>query len=328
MGMLSRFVIYLWLAVTQLALLLAGREKLPCAETMVEAARLHEEAAALIRAEKIRRNVEISEEDILGIGLMGIQFSAITTTTAGVAEKRTAQLPDFAALMVKYFTEAGLQAGDRVGANFSGSYPGLNLAVICAAQVMELELVYSSSVGSSAYGANIPQYTFPEMLKTLHEAGLIRTMPGMITLGGGGDMGRNMMGYILEEPEEIEEMIRRLEGAGLGPEKIESYSQDIALHEALYGEIKAFVNVGGNSLGLGGNDAIILSIGAGLLEPRNLEINGQSGLVERYLARGIPTIHLLDVKGLCRQEGICFDPAIRVDPGLMPLYYGERYEEP
>ncbi len=298
-------------------------QRLPYADVMEEAARLHQKAGELIKAEKLRRGAELAEEDIWGIGIMGPHYTSLTTTSGGLEEKRTSQLPDFAALCVKYYVKAGLERGDRVGANFSGSYPGLNLAALCAAEAMGLGFVYTSSVGSSTYGANCPEYTFPEMLKTLFEAGLISRMPGMITLGGGGDMGRNMAGYVLEDEEwirEIETMKERLIAEGLAYETIESYAQDIALHEALYGEIKAFVNAGGNSLALGGNDAVILSLESGLLLPREMEVNERSGLVERYLNRGLPVIHLLSVRDLCAQ-GIPFDPARPPEIGTSPLYY-------
>ncbi len=299
-------------------------ERLPYADQMEEAARLHQKAGELIRAEKARRGIDLAEEDVWAIGIMGPHYTAITTTSAGEAEKRTSQLPDFAALCVKYFHEAGIRSGDRVGANFSGSYPGLNLAAVCAAEVMGLDFVYSSSVGSSTFGANCPGYTFPEMLKTLYDAGLISRMPGMITLGGGGDMGLNMAGYALEDDEwieEIEAMKARLLEEGLVYENIESFSQDIAIHEEMYGDIKAFVNAGGNGLGLGGNDGVILSIGNGLLKPQDVTVNKRSGFVERYLAQGIPVIHLLNVHALCG-EGIPFDPAAPPEIGTSPLYYG------
>ncbi|MBQ3159589.1 MAG: hypothetical protein IJC00_03930, partial [Clostridia bacterium] len=51
---------------------LAGcRRRLPYANRMIAAARLHEQAAALIREEKARRGVALAEEDVLGIGLLG-----------------------------------------------------------------------------------------------------------------------------------------------------------------------------------------------------------------------------------------------------------------
>ena len=307
---------------------LAGcRRRLPYANRMVAAARLHEQAAALIREEKARRGVALAEEDVLGIGLLGYDFTAIMTTTAGLEEKRTSQLPDFAALCVRYFSEAGLKAGDPVGANLSGSYPGLNLAVLCAAEVMGLDIRYSTSVGSSKYGANNPEYAFPEMVKTLYDGGLISRLPVLVTMGGGGDMGYNMMAYVLEEEEDVaavEALKARLVEAGLAPATIESYQQDIALHEELYGDIKAFVNVGGNGLGLGHEDnTAMLSLGSGLLKRQPLSIGDNSGLTERYLAKGIPTIHLLNVRALCEQSGIPFDPQTLPEIGAAAMYYGE-----
>lgn len=303
--------------------------RLPYAKVMEKAVKLHEEATRLIREEKAARGIPLSGEDKLGIGLLGEDFSAIMTTSAGLPEKRTSQLPDFAALVVKYFQEAGLRKGDAVGANFSGSYPGFNLAVLCAAEAMGLELRYTTSVGSSAYGANNPEYTFPEMVKTLYDAKLISRMPLLITLGGKGDMGLNMMGYILEEPEDIkaiEDMKERLVREGLAYARIESFAQDIALHEELYGEIDCFVNAGGNGLGLGSSeDSFMLKAGNGLLKPQAVEIRPNSSLTERYLAKGIPTIHLLAVKKLCEESGIPFDPDELPETGTLPLYY-ERQE--
>ena len=323
-----------------LALLLGGaailwtgqHRRLPYADQMEAAARLHERAAYLIRAEKARRGVALAAEDTLGIGLLGCDFSAIMTTAAGLEEKRTAQLPDFAALCVRYFTEAGLKAGDPVGANFSGSYPGLNLAVLCAAEAMGLDLRYSASVGSSKYGANNPEYSFPEMVKTLFDAGLLSRLPVLVTMGGAGDMGRNMMAYVMEEDEDIaavEALKARLIEAGMAPAVIDSFAQDIELHEQLYGNIRAFVNAGGNSLGLGhAENTAILTLGSGLLTPQRLEIDSTSGLTERYLTQGIPAIHLLNVRALCAESGIPFDPKTAPKIGTAAMYYGKNISIP
>ena len=304
--------------------------RLPYARVMEKAAKLHSEAARLIREERLARGIPLSADDKLEIGLLGEDFTAIMTTSAGLPEKRTSQLPDFAALCVHYFYEAGLKKGDAVGANFSGSYPGLNLAVLCAAEAMGLDLRYTTSVGSSAYGANIPQYTFPEMVKTVYDAKLISWMPKLVTLGGKGDMGLNMIGYVLEEEEDIaliEEMVSRLKAESLAPAEIESFSQDIALHEELYGDIRLFVNAGGNGLGLGGSeDSFMLTAGNGLLEPRKIDISPRSSLTERYLNRGIPAVHLLAVGQLCEENGIPFDPDELPAAGTSGVYF--RREKP
>ena len=325
-----------FLAAAALGIWLCGRHpRQPYAQTMEKAARLHSEAARLIREEKKARGIEISEEDILGIGLLGLDYSSIMTTTAGLEEKRTSQLPDFAALCVRWFTEAGLKKGDAVGANFSGSYPGFNLAVLCAAEAMGLEIRYTTSVGSSRYGANDPAYTFPEMVKTAVDGGVLSTMPGMVTMGGGGDMGRNMMAYFFEDEEEIAEveaMKERLASEGLTLTPVENYAQDVALHEALYGEIRLFANAGGNSLGLGAsNNQRILSLGNGLLKNKpEGQPTAKSSLTERYLAKDIPVVFMLDTRALCEESGIPFDPEEMPKIGTAAMYYldGPRYSLP
>jgi hypothetical protein len=86
------------------------------------------------------------------------------------------------------------------------------------------------------------------------------------------------------------------------------------------------VNAGGNSLGLGASDnTVMLSLGSGLLARQPLTISANSGLTERYLARGIPTIHLLNVRALCEQSGIPFDPETLPKIGTAAMYFGTGY---
>ena len=95
------------------------------------------------------------------------------------------------------------------------------------------------------------------------------------------------------------------------------------------GEIKAFVNAGGNGLGLGHNDnTVMLSLGSGLLKQQPLQITEDSGLTERYLAQGIPTIHLLNVRALCEESGIPFDPETAPAIGTAAMYFGSGLPVP
>ena len=55
----------------------------------------------------------------------------------------------FAALLVRYFEEAGLEKGDTVAVGTSGSFPGLFIATLCAATEMELDTKVIASFGSS-----------------------------------------------------------------------------------------------------------------------------------------------------------------------------------
>ncbi len=81
----------------------------------------------------------------------------------------------------------------------SGSFPGLNLALLSACDALGLECVYTVSLGSSTYGANQPALNAPEMLLLLYEKGLIASPPALITPGGQEDSGQNMMGWAFPE---------------------------------------------------------------------------------------------------------------------------------
>lgn len=301
--------------------------RLPYADIMEKAAERHAAAAALIKQERLSRGYPLAEEDRLGIGLLGLQTSPITTSLGALDAKKTAQLPDFAALCVRLFEEAGVKKGDRVGACFSASFPGLDLAVLCAAEELGLRMVYHVSLGSSNYGANLPGYTIVEMIETAVSAGLISAMPQSVSMGGESDKGRNMQGYALEETEEIEAMIRRLSEKGILLSEFDDYEENALAQLEKMGDIKAFVNVGGNILGLGNVDKS-LSFGQGLLKPADPPITPASGLVERCLSRGIPTIHLLNIKQLCAENGIAFDPAFLPEAGSEAVYFSRGYSRP
>ncbi len=329
--MKKRFVYHLcllaFLILAALGIYLTGRRvRLSYADQMQEAAALHRKVVALVKKERLARGYALVPEDTLQIGLMGEQITPITTSLGSLEAKRTAQLPDFAALCVRLFHEAGVQKGERVGACFSGSFPGLNLAVLCAAEVMGLDIRYSCSLGSSNYGANLPGYVLPEMIQTAVQAGYLSAMPQSVSMGGTGDEGRNMQGYALEETEEIEAMKLRLEQEGISLSAYPDYGENVRVHMEMMGPVKAFVNVGGNILGLG-NEDVSLGFGQGLLKPQEPQIKESSGLVERYLALGIPTIHLLNIKQLCAETGVPFDPVEVAPDGTSPVYDSRNYSK-
>ena len=93
---------------------------------------------------------------------------------------------------------------------------------------------------------------------------------------------------------------------------------------ARMGDIAAFINVGGNILGMGDTDAAV-NFGQGLMPPADPRIGPKSGLVERYLSLGVPVIHLLNIKQLCAETGIPYDPVTLPEPGISGVYYHRDY---
>ena len=304
-----------------------SRVRLPYADEMEEASRLHVKVAQVIKEERLARGYPLVPEDTLQIGLLGEEFTPITTSVGNLAAKRTSQLPDMAALCVRLLHEAGVKRGDRIGACFSASFPGADLALLCAADVMGLEVICSATIGASNYGATLPGYVLPEIIKTAVDAGLLSTMPQMISMGGDGDRGGNMVGYALEETEEIEAMKERLAEEGFTLLEFDSYEDDIRYRMEQMGSIAAFINVGGNILGIGDGEAV-LSFGQGLLEAFHPVLNEKSGLVEHYLNLDVPVIHILNLKQLCAETGVPFDPVSVPEIGTSQVYYHHDYSRP
>lgn len=273
-----------------------------------------------IRLYKEEAGLTLSEEDIHGTWLIGAPYTMVTTTIGALEAKRTTANPDMAALAVQLLKEAGVGPGDRVGAAFSGSFPGLNLAVLSACQVMEVELVYICSAGASTYGANQPELTFPEMAHRLVEDGILSQDGVAVSMGGDFDCGMEMY------PDLRDNILARLKQ--LGPELIweEDYAKNLALRRAYYeaeGPIQCFIGVGGSitTLGLAEDQ-----LDCGVTPPYTIQtITKNSGLMELYNAEGLPVIHLLNIKQLAADYGLPYDPQRLPAPGESAVYHTARY---
>ena len=274
-----------------------------------------------IKQEKINRGIEIVEEDVFETGMLGEDWNDITTTMGDLAAKRTSANPDMAAMMVFMLEEAGVQAGDYVGCNFSGSFPSFNIATICACDAIGAVPVYISSVGSSTWGSNNPGFTFPEMAKTLYDAGLISREPELVTPGGSGDTGKDMY-----DQELFDSIWERVESLGFNTMVEEDYETNIARRAAALDayDISAFVAVGGNLTSLGKGDLIYL-LGQGIISEEITSLNAKSGLVEYYLYNGVPSMLLLNIKKIVADYGLTFDPAELKTPGEASMYYKTEY---
>ncbi|HWP52061.1 MAG TPA: poly-gamma-glutamate system protein, partial [Clostridia bacterium] len=276
-----------------------------------------------IRGYRTTLGLTLSEEDTWKSGLIGAEYTEITTTIGAIEAKRTATDPDMAALLVRMFIQAGLRPGDRVGAGFSGSFPGLNLAVICAADALGLKLCYISSVGSSTFGANLPELTFPDMAHRLYTDGLISTDSALVTPGGDYDIGKGVLDESAFEP-----ILARIASWGIAVLREPDFEKNLAARRVLYAQngIDCFVAAGGNITSMGKGDSA-LTLGQGLLHHAigAERITVRSGLVEWYLAQGIPVINLLNIRKIVADYALPFDPVTRAPAGQSPVYYTAQY---
>ena len=285
-----------------------------------------EKAAACFEAIyrlKQERGLEMNAAaDINQTGMIGLEYSYITTTIGNLEAKRTATNPNMAAVVVDMFSELGLQPGDRVAINCSGSFPALNIAVMCAVEVMELEPYLISSFGASTHGANDPELTWLDMEHHLIEEGLLHHPSDLFSIGGMEDLGKEM-------PEElVSTIVSRLLGYGYRQFYHEDLLENIRQRYRIYreqGDVKCFINVGGNDASFGDSSVMIHTDGGILTELS--EKDNSTGLVQLFLKDGIPVIHLLNMKSLATEYGLPIDPVPLPEPGEGDVYRQIRYRK-
>ena len=277
-------------------------------EEEIQAAQKAELAMRAIRDLRLEQGIALDPVlDPNLTGLIGFDYSDLTTTEGNLIAKRTATNPAFAGLMVKLMREAGLKRGDKVAVNMSGSFPSLNIALLAACETVGVEPYMISSVGASTYGANIPGLTWLDMEKHLYEKGIFpyRSMAvslgGVVELHGGLDGQALELGYAAIERHGapfIEEGDYTTVEEGVNRRKVLFDAQ---------GPIKAFINVGGglNSLGWVPEAA---RLDTGLIRDVPKTMDPKRGLIFRYAEEGMPVIHVLNVVRLAESYALPVDP--------------------
>lgn len=321
------------------AALLAGRLEIGKPAAPVPA----EIEAAAVRAGERMRSIEAflftektaagqdsgRENDPGRTGLVGEELTGLTTTLGSLSSKRTATNPIWASALVRRLYSAGLRRGDLVVAGLSGSFPGLNLAVMLACDELGLELGTIVSPTSSTYGANQPGFSWPEMELRLSRAGLLRSRAIAVTPGGDFDSGNGTVLQALESADLAPEAVCKDDPAStarapvviawsvasdLGVPYIPSFSQEDAVASRLTAyrswakgrPIAFYINAGGSDASLGRSEEV-LKIPSGMIKPEAFDFSPDRGVLARMTESGIPALSLLDVRNLALKWGIPID---------------------
>ena len=117
-------------------------------------------------------------------GLIGPDWSEITTTIGDLPAKRTVTNPDLAATIARILSSLDPPPGAAVGLVLSGSFVGANVAAIAAVEAAGLRPVIVSSLGASMYGATDPAFTWLDMETTVRQAGIWQARSVAVVLGG------------------------------------------------------------------------------------------------------------------------------------------------
>jgi poly-gamma-glutamate system protein len=263
------------------------------------------EAEAALRAAKAKAGVT-SESGVDASGLIGSELTPLVTTLGSLEAKRVSVNPAWAAALTRRMSSAGIGAGDLIAAGFSGSFPGLNLAVAMAAQALGADVIAISSVTASTWGANQPGFTWPEIECRLAP----RLMPRAsiaVTAGGDGDVakdleieGRQMAWSIRDRAAEC------LRAAVLRPIDFQDAVRQrlSAYRRAANGRpIALYVNVGGTTASLGESNAV-LHLQSGFVRPRPFDRSANRGVMARFAEQGVKVLTLLNIRDLAIRWGI------------------------
>ena len=296
----------------------------------IQAAQIMKSSLEAIKEERLKRAIPLDVGlDPNQTGIIGKEYTELTTTLGNLEAKRTSTNPAFAALLVKYFKEANLKKGDVIAIGASGSFPTLIVAALSATRVLELEPLLVYSIGSSEYGANIPEFTFVEMLNILNKKNILPYKLLAISMGGYLDQAEGM--FYPDSHEIIEKIAKESDALFINTENIEeNIKQRMQLYKKTAGErpIKAFVNIGGATPNYGNTNASITYPNGLVIDGPKIPDHPERGLIFEYQNLGVPIIHLINIRDLAIKNGLPIDPVPSPQIGEGGVYRQIVYSKP
>lgn len=292
----------------------------------IAAAKTCAKAFEFIKVCRESLNLPIDEiNDPNQTGLVGYQYSLITSGRSDLISKLTSTNPNFAALFVELLTQVGVKKGDLIAIGWNGSYPALNIALLSAAKVLAVEPIIITSVTASMWGANDPHFTWLDMENCLGRAtDSVAKLPYRsiaAALGGEDDngLGLSPAGRILLDSAIERNNIPKLTGSSLG-ERIE---QRFSLYWQKRGlkRIVAFVNIGNCVTNIGD---LLAKTKTGIITRPNNEVVEPS-VIAKMLANKVPVINILDVNRLAEKYSLPIAPSPLPKIGTGRLFSLPRY---
>lgn len=279
----------------------AKADQLRAAASMAKAAQ-----AEIAQTKEKLQLMQPADIDPNRTGLIGPDWSETTTTIGEVQAKRTATNPDLAATIARILLGLKPPPGAAVGIIASGSFPGANIAAISAVETLGLKPVIVSSLGSSMFGANDPEFGWLDMEAAIRRAGIWQARTAAVVLGGESATAESLTGTGRDM---LIRAARRNVYEPIVASDLAQLKQSVmrTINDAAPDGLVAVINVGGAVLGIGTClDAYGLPSG---LITRKLHCDrGVTGLVHDFAARNVPVLHLLYIKRLALDWGLPYDP--------------------
>ena len=300
-----------------------GKIEAPGHEYKIQAANRMKSAMTVLKETRYGENPVFLDaiNDPNETGLVGPKFSHISTGEGDLDSKLSTLNPNFAALIVEIFLEAELTKGAKVAVSFTGSMPGANLAVMSACEVMEITPYIVSSVGSSHWGATSPDFTWIDMEKILVSQDKLTHQSIAVSYGGKSDAGGGM------SPFGREQIYNAFERSGISKFiEVERLSESVQTRLDLYkesahlNEYSAYINVGGGAASVGTLDQA-REIPPGFSMPSDLKSIRDGSMLMQFASMGVPIVHILNIRELCKKYGVKFAPV-----PFPPIGQGKLFE--
>lgn len=276
--------------------------------------------AEIVRAKETLQLMQPPDIDPNRTGMIGPDWSETTTTIGEVQAKRTTTNPDLAAAIARVLIGLQPKPGAAVAIVASSSFPGANIAAIAAVETLGLKPVIISSLGSSMFGANDPEFGWLDMEAVIARSGTLRTRTTAVVLGGESATAESLTGTGREM------LTRAAQRNGYQPIVAGEFAAlkrpvIAAIDEAAPEGVSALINVGGSVLGIG-TCLDAYGLPSGIITRKLPCDRGVPGLVHDFAARNVPVLHLLNIKRLALDWGLPFDPVPLPTIGESKRVYG------
>jgi poly-gamma-glutamate system protein len=293
----------------------------------LEASHLAAKAMATLKEEAMRRHIATdSISDPNETYLVGTKYSIITASRVPLTDVLVSLNPNFAAAVVEMLTELKLKKGDLIAVNTTSTYPGLNIAVLSACEILGIEPLIITGASSASYGANNPDFTWLDMETHLSEQGIFHFTAYAASIGGEKDNGEGISpeGRIILQGAIERNNTRLINSPSLAENIATRYTIYQKLAEERNKPIKAYIDIGGTVTGFGQTIPDTL-VKPGINRYPEQQFFSNYGLIQRMVEKQIPIIFLGDIKILALSRGLTITAIPQPKPGEDELFFKEKY---
>jgi poly-gamma-glutamate system protein len=292
----------------------------------LKASKTMKTAMSIIKNARIGEHFDIDAvSDPNKTGLIGEEFTLLTTDQGDLDSKLTTTNPNFAALFVELLRKAGVENGDYVAVAWTGSFPAANIALMSALSVIGAKPIIITSLGSSMWGANNPEFTWLDMEKLLYDYRIFHFRSIASSIGGRTDNGGNI------SPQGRELAREEITRHGIELIETETLSRSIDQRMQIYKkalpsgkEYKAYINIGGGMASLGSLQNLVL-IPEGLTLSIPTQNYPRRGTMVLFGEQGTPVINIFNVLELAPKYDLPISPEPLPEPPSGGIYFRAQY---